>query len=186
MLAGKRIILLLLCVIFTFSLEACSININISQADSSGVEPSEEHVVSLAWSNVPDSQSYTSTITALEEAGGTVAVLAMVRSLDLEYSADGKLINATDEHGILTEDAAETIKENTWHHSNVKEVLGEADCVVVPGGWDICPTLYRNVQGCHGIEEDSDFSPERDVSDYILISYYIDLEHFWGKLYSAS
>ena len=130
--------------------------------------------VSLAWSNVQDSVSYTSTITALEEAGGTVRILDMIKSTDLDYTEDGKLVNAADEHGLLTKEAAKLVKDNTWHHSNVEEVLRDVDCVVVPGGWDISPTLYREAQEWHGIEEDSDFSPERDVSDYILISYCLE------------
>ena len=133
-----------------------------------------KQVVSLAWSNVQDSVSYTSTITALEEAGGTVKILDMIKSADLDYTEDGKLVNAADEHGFLSEEAARLVKQNTWHHSNVEEVLGDVDCVVVPGGWDISPTLYKEAQGWHGIEEDSYFSPERDVSDYILISYCLD------------
>ena len=133
-----------------------------------------EQVVALAWSNVQDSVSYTSTITALEEAGGTVKILDPVRSEDLAYTEDGKLINAADAHGFLSETAAAAVKKYSWRHSNAEEVLAGVDCVVVPGGWDISPTLYRHVQGWHGIEADSDFSPERDVSDYILIDYCLD------------
>ena len=134
----------------------------------------KEQTVALAWSNVPDSASYTGTITALEEAGGTVKILDLVKSEDLNYTEDGKLVNAADEHGFLDEAAAELVKKYSWHHSNAEEVLAGVDCVVVPGGWDISPTLYRKVQGWHGIEDDSDFSPERDVSDYILIDYCLD------------
>ena len=137
-------------------------------------DTAQKQVVSLAWSNVQDSVSYTSAITALEEAGGTVKILDMIKSTDLDYTEDGKLVNAADEHGFLSKEAAKLVKDNTWHHSNVEEILRDADCVVVPGGWDISPTLYREEQGWHGIEEDSDFSPERDVSDYILVSYCLD------------
>ena len=101
----------------------------------------KEQTVALAWSNVPDSASYTGTITALEEAGGTVKILDLVKSEDLNYTEEGKLINATDEHGFLDEAAAELVKKNSWHHSNAEEVLAGVDCVVVPGGWDISPTL---------------------------------------------
>ena len=160
------LVVLLLSAIFT----GCSGKTTTEIKDGS----EEEQIVALSWSNVPDSVSYTSTIIALEEAGGTVEILDPVKSEDLDYNEDGKLINATDEHGFLDEKAAELVKKNSWHHSNVEEVLDGIDCVVVPGGWDISPTLYRNVQGWHGIEEDSDFSPERDVSDYILIDYCLD------------
>ena len=140
----------------------------------SAVVSDDKQIVALSWSNVPDSLSYTSTVTALEEAGGTVEILEQIKSEDLDYTEDNKLINAADEHGFLDEKAAELVKKNSWHHSNVEEVLKGIDRVVVPGGWDISPTLYRNVQGWHGIEDDSDFCPERDVSDYILIDYCLD------------
>ena len=61
----------------------------------------------------------------LEKAGGKVNILDLVKSEDLDYTEDGKLINATDEHGFLNEKSAELIKKNSWHHSNVKEVLGD-------------------------------------------------------------
>jgi putative glutamine amidotransferase len=48
------------------------------------------------------------------------------------------------------------------------------DCIIFPGGWDISPTLYYNEQPWHGIEVDSDYSAERDVSDYLLFSYCLE------------
>ncbi len=163
-----RSLLALVMIISTF-VGCIQIKIQEETRDVSG-----KQVVSLAWSNVQNSVSYTSTITALEEAGGTVKILDMIKSTDLDYTEDGKLVNAADEHGFLNKEAARLVKDNTWHHSNVEEVLRDVDRVVVPGGWDISPTLYKEEQGWHGIEEDSDFSPERDVSDYILISYCLD------------
>ena len=163
-----RLLLALVMIISTFT--GCS----EKKQEEETSDASGKQVVSLAWSNVQDSVSYNSTITALEAAGGTVKILDMIKSTDLDYTEDGKLVNAADEHGFLSGEAARLVKENTWHHSNVEEVLGDVDCVVVPGGWDISPTLYKEPQGWHGIKEDSDFSPERDVSDYILISYCLD------------
>ena len=160
----------LLTVFITLAISGCS---DQTAPNSPNVSKQEKNVA-LSWSNVTDSQSYTSTVTALEKAGGKVNKLDLVKSEDLDYTEDGKLINATDEHGFLDEKSAELIKKNSWHHSNVKEVLGDNKCVVIPGGWDISPTLYRNPQGWHGIKEDSDFSPERDVSDYLLVDYCLD------------
>ena len=163
-------ILLLICFVMLFLLSGCSGQTALEASDEAG----KEQPVALSWSNVPDSLSYVSTVTALEEAGGAVQILDQIKSEDLEYTDAGKLVNATDEHGFLDEAAAELVKKNSWRHSNVEEVLEGVGCVVVPGGWDISPTLYRHVQGWHGIEADSEFSPERDVSDYILIDYCLD------------
>ena len=50
--------------------------------------------VGIAWSNVPDSYSYTSTIIAVKEAGATPVILDMVKSYDLNYDKKGNLIDS--------------------------------------------------------------------------------------------
>jgi putative glutamine amidotransferase len=130
--------------------------------------------VGIAWSNVPDSYSYTSTIMAVKEAGATPVILDMVKSYDLNYDKKGNLIDSKDEHGILTSRAAKLVKCNQWQNSNAAAVMKGIDCIIFPGGWDISPTLYYNEQPWHGIEVDSDYSAERDVSDYLLFSYCLE------------
>ena len=130
--------------------------------------------VGIAWSNVPDSYSYTSTIIAVKEAGATPVILDMVKSYDLNYDKKGNLIDSKDEHGILTSRAAKLVKCNQWQNSNAAAVMKGIDCIIFPGGWDISPTLYYNEQPWHGIEKDSDYSAERDVSDYLLFSYCLE------------
>ena len=138
-------------------------------------EASEKSVLAgIAWSNVPDSYSYTSTIRAVKEAGATPIILDIVKSYDLNYDEKGNLIDSKDEHGILTSRAAKLVKCNQWQNSNAAAVMKGIDCVIFPGGWDISPTLYYNEQPWHGIEEDSDYSAERDVSDYLLLSYCVE------------
>ncbi|MBR4908336.1 MAG: gamma-glutamyl-gamma-aminobutyrate hydrolase family protein [Acidaminococcaceae bacterium] len=130
--------------------------------------------VGIAWSNVPDSYSYTSTIRAVKEAGGTPVILDMVKSYDLNYDEEGNLIDAKDERGILASKAAKLVKCNRWQNSNAAALMEGIDCIIFPGGWDISPTLYYDRQAWHGIEEDSDYSAERDVSDYLLLSYCLE------------
>ncbi|MBR4314897.1 MAG: gamma-glutamyl-gamma-aminobutyrate hydrolase family protein, partial [Lachnospiraceae bacterium] len=105
---------------------------------------------------------------------GNLQILEQVKSADLKYDENNKIIDATDENGILTLNAAKQIKINTWQNSNVKEVMKGVDCVVFPGGVDICPTLYYNEEEWHGILDDSEYSTERDVSDYLLLSYCLE------------
>ena len=100
--------------------------------------------VGIAWSNVPDSYSYTSTIIAVKEAGATPVILDMVKSYDLNYDKKGNLIDSKDEHGILTSRAAKLVKCNQWQNSNAAAVMKGIDCIIFPGGWDISPTLYYN------------------------------------------
>ena len=107
-------------------------------------------------------------------AGAEPVVLDMVQSTDLEYDDSGLLTGSKDEHGILKSTAAKQVKLNRWQHSNAEEILSGFDCIVFPGGSDISPTLYYKEQGWHGIEGDTDYSAERDVSDYLLMTYCLD------------
>lgn len=141
-------------------------------ADAGG--DSGRPVVALAWTNIPTSYSYMSTVTAIEEAGGTPVMLDMVRSYDLEYDDEGNLVDAAGEYGILSPEAAKKVKLNTWQNSNIEEVMEGVNCVVFPGGVDISPTLYYVEQDWHGIESDNVYYAERDVSDYILMNYCLE------------
>lgn len=100
----------------------------------------------IAYSNTPNSYSYKSTITTANETKAEVVMLDMVKSYDLSYDENNNLVDGFDEHGILNSDKAKIIKENTWHNSNIEEVMKDVDCVIVPGGWDISPSLYKNEQ----------------------------------------
>lgn len=148
------------------------------QSGASGcnaVKESEPPVtLAIAWTNTPESYSYTSTIVAAEETGANVVLLDQVKSYDLSYDSQEQLTGQKDAHGILSSSAAKRVKTNTWLNSNAEEVLQGVDCVIVPGGWDISPTLYYQEETWHGIEEDGDYSAERDVSDYLLLSYCLD------------
>lgn len=130
--------------------------------------------VGIAWTNVPDGYTYTSIIQTVEAAGETPVTLDLVKSYDLDYDETGNLIDSKDEHGILTSEAAKLVKCNRWQNSNAAAVMEGIDCIIFPGGWDISPTLYYDEQPWHGIEEDGDYSAERDVSDYLLLSYCLD------------
>lgn len=130
--------------------------------------------LAVAWTNTPDSYSYQSTLLSAKESGADVTTLDMVKSCDLVYEGESLADKEKDEHSILSSSAAKKVKCSRWSGSNAEEVLKGVDCVIIPGGWDISPTLYYSEQPWHGIEEDGDYSAERDVSDYLLISYCID------------
>lgn len=134
-------------------------------------QSSSKKNIYVAWSNKQDSYSFVSTLKTIEAIGCNPVILDMVRSADLSYNADNSLVDATDEHGILLSDLAEIIKAKNWKRSNVEEIAKDVDCIIFPGGSDICPTLWKQVGEWHGIEGDTDYSAERDVSDYLLMSY---------------
>ena len=130
--------------------------------------------LAIAWNNVPDAPSYVGAIVAARETGANVIFLDMVKSADLAYDEAGLLCWGKTESGILSSEAAKLVKKNTWHNSNVEEVMEGIDCVILPGGCDVSPTLFKKEQPWHGIEGDLEVSAERDVSDYLLLSYCLD------------
>ena len=128
----------------------------------------------IAWSNKQDSYSFISTLKTVEAIDCKPVVLNKVRSSDVPYGEDGGLKDAVDEHGILLSNYAEAVKANSWRHSNVADIAKDIDCVIFPGGSDICPSLYKEEGAWHGIEADTDYAAERDVSDYVLMSYCLE------------
>lgn len=130
--------------------------------------------VYVAWSNKQNSYSFVSTLKTIEAIGCNPIVLDMVRSFDLSYRDDGMLVESVDGHGILLPELARKVKTNVWKGSNVSEIARDVDCVIFPGGSDICPTLWKQEGEWHGIEGDTDYCAERDVSDYLLMSYCLE------------
>ena len=128
----------------------------------------------VAWSNKQDSYSFISTIKTIEAIGCKPVVLDMVKSTDVPYDASNALVDAVDEHGILLPRYAEEVKKNNWKHSNVTEIAKDIDCIIFPGGSDICPSLYKEAGTWHGIEADTDYAAVRDISDYALMSYCLE------------
>ena len=133
-----------------------------------------DFTMAIAWTDNPEAYSYKCMNITAGETGEYYIRLDMVRSYDLTYDDKGMLVDAVDEHGILTPEAAGVVKENTWMNSNVEELMEDVDCIIFPGGKDICPTLYCHEQPWHGIEKETEYSAERDVSDYLLMDYCLD------------
>lgn len=132
--------------------------------------------LAIAYSNNPTSISYKSIILACKETNSNIKILDQIISYDLKYDENKMLIDNKDENGILSLEAARIIKNNGWKNSNVESVMKDIDCVIIPGGVDISPTLLKNEKEGHNLKEDNDYSAERDISDYLLISYCLDLD----------
>ena len=156
------------CIIMSCILTAAS-----SIAVNAGTSESGPRVA-VAWNNKQDTYSFTSLVTTLEETGADYEILDMVQSYDLSYDKGGELIDAKDKNGILTPEAAKLVRNNTWIGSNAEELMEGVDCIIFSGGSDISPTLFYEEQEWHGIEDERDYCAERDVSDYILMSYCLE------------
>ena len=127
-------------------------------------------VVGVAWHNNPG-ETFIATCKAIEAAGGTPIVLGQVRSADLGYDDKGALVSYKDADGALTVQAAKLLRCNTWQGSNVESIMEGIAAVVFPGGSDISPSLDYVPQPVWAKEG---YSAERDVSDYLLMSYCLE------------
>ena len=130
--------------------------------------------IGIAWRPDTDSEFLTNVCRAVEEAGGTWVLLEQVTSPDLSYDAQGNLTDSVDESGMLDADAAKYVRCNTWHGSNAADAVANVSFVIFTGGADVSPTLYYTPEDWHGIEAERDYCAERDVSDYLTMTYCLD------------
>jgi len=162
----KKSICLVLVTVLLFTLSA------VCQAENLHVIAGP--VIGIAWRADADSEFFTNICRAVESAGGTWVMLEQVRSADLQYDSEGRLTQGVTHLGSLNEAAAKSVRVNTWHDSNASEAVGSVSIVLFTGGEDISPSLYFNPEPWHGIVEEIDFNAERDVSDYLTMTYCLD------------
>ena len=131
-------------------------------------------VIGIAWRADTDSEFFTNICKAIEVAGGSWIMLDQVLSADLQYDGEGQLIQGVTPLGSLDETAAKYVRLNTWHESNAEEAVKDVSIVVFTGGEDISSSLFYTPEPWHGIIEEIDYNAERDVSDYLTMSYCLD------------
>ena len=133
-----------------------------------------EPVVGIAWRADTDSEFFTNICKAVEAAGGTWVMLDQVQSADLSYDNEGHLTQGVTALGALDDAAAKYLRVNSWHDSNAEEAVGDVSIVLFTGGEDISSSLFYRPEPWHGIVGEIDFNAERDVSDYLTMSYCLD------------
>lgn len=131
-------------------------------------------VVGIAWRADTDSEFFTNICRAVEQAGGTWVMLDQVCSADLDYDEAGNLTEGVAELGCLDENAGKLLRCNAWHGSNAAEAVGAVSIVLFTGGEDISSTLFYDPEPWHGIVAEIDYNAERDVSDYLTMTYCLD------------
>ena len=131
-------------------------------------------VVGIAWRPNLKAESFVNTCRAVEAVGGRWVILPQVRSSDLAYDAKGHLTAGIDKLGALTAESAKLVRCNSWHGSNAGAAVENVNIVIFPGGEDISPALFYTPEKWHGIPATIDYSAERDVSDYLAMSYCLD------------
>ena len=149
----------------------CLIVISCSVSFAAGAD---KQVVGIAWRADTDSEFFTNICRAIEEAGGTWVMLPQVRSADLAYDEAGRLTSGVANIGTLDAKSAKYVRLNTWHDSNAKEALQGVSVVLFTGGEDISPALYYAPEDWHGVVAEIDYNAERDVSDYLTMTYCLD------------
>ena len=133
-----------------------------------------KQVVGIAWRADTDSEFFTNVCRSIEKAGGTWVMLPQVRSADLTYDKVGHLTSGVTNVGMLDKMSAKSVRLNTWHNSNATDALSDVNIVIFTGGEDISPTLYYTPEEWHGIVAEIDYNAERDVSDYLTMTYCLD------------
>ena len=76
--------------------------------------------------------------------------------------------------GSLDETAAKYVRINTWHDSNAADAIGNISFVLFTGGEGISPALFYSPESWPGIVEEIDYNAERDVSDFLTMTYCLD------------
>ena len=131
-------------------------------------------VVGIAWRADTQSEFFTNVCRAIEAAGGSWVLLDEVKSPDFSYEAQGRLMDGTDETGALSAAAAKYVRCNTWYGSNAEDAVSNISLVIFTGGEDISPSLYCTPETCSANGEAGDYCAERDVSDYLTMTYCLD------------
>jgi len=138
------------------------------------VQSSEKPVVGIAWRADTDSEFFTNICKAVEAAGAAWVLLDQVKSADLNYDGEGRLTQGVTFLGTLDEASAKYVRINTWHDSNAADAVGNVSIVLFTGGEDISPTLFYSPELWPGIVAEIDYNAERDVSDYLTMTYCLD------------
>ena len=133
-------------------------------------QPEKKAVIGIAWRSNQNTETFQAVCQAIESAGGVPVVLDQILSADLNYE-NGMLTEGKDADGCLSDEAAKLVRCNSWQDSNAETAMDGITAVVFPGGEEISPSLYYDPKPALSTEV---FSAERDVSDYLLMSYCLE------------
>ena len=156
----------LLFFIIAFTLVSCT---SAKKLDNTGI-------IGIAWRSDTDSEFYTNITKTLDDLGIPYAMVDQVVDNSLPYENGVIAKECIDENDILLAQYADLVKKELYTNSNVGDVMNARDyrAVIFTGGEDIAPTLLKDPEPWHGIEEEKDYNATRDVSDYLLMTYCID------------
>ena len=137
-----------------------------AEGEKGTMQEEKKPAVGIAWRRDQTSESFVCTVEAVRAAGGTPVLLPMVKASFFQYE-EGRLRGCTEESGQLSPEASAKVRAHSWQDSDALQVMQGVSAIVFPGGEDISPSLYAKPQV---VEAREGFSPERDVSDFLLMS----------------
>lgn len=130
--------------------------------------------IGIAWRGDEGAEKKKAVARAIEAAGGIAVPLGQIKADGFDYEGSTLKPEYTDENGILLQLYADIVKNDTYNGSNAEEVLADIDAVVLTGGGDVSPTLFKEPEPWHGLEEDKNYDATRDVSEYLTLAYCLD------------
>lgn len=128
--------------------------------------------VGIAWQQSAD--NFKRAIQAVKAAGGVPVILDQMRPAGFEYDGTELQPKYLDKNGILLQHYADIVKRDTYHGTNIEQVMQGIQAVIFLGGGDISPTLFATPQPWHGIEAERNYQTTRDLSEYLTMTYCLD------------
>lgn len=138
------------------------------------IEKVQDVLIGITWCDDASSEVYTNVADTLDDMNIKYVMLEQVKSDAVPYDGAKVSSEATAKEGYLLQEYADEVKKNQFEKSNVASATEKVDGVIFIGGDDVSPTLYKNPEPWHGIEEEKGYNAARDVNDYILMSYCIE------------
>ena len=135
---------------------------------------SVEHPIRIGMAWQRSTSNYDRVARSIKMAGGTPIYLPQLRPAGFEYDSTELQAKYLDENGILLQPYADIVKRNTYLNADSIQTIENVDAVVFLGGCDISPTLFRTPEPWHGIIEERNYDPARDLSEYLTMTYCLD------------
>lgn len=140
---------------------------------SAGAVEGEKAVrVGIAWQQSAD--NFARAIKAVKAAGGVPVILDQIRPCGFDYDGTELQAKYMDENGILLQQYADIVKRETYHGTDIEQMMQGIQAVVFLGGGDISPTLFATPEPWHGIEAERNYQTTRDLSEYLTMTYCLD------------
>ena len=130
--------------------------------------------VGIAWNADKNIETVKNITDVLDTLDCKWVVLEQVVCDKVSYRSGAVAEEALNEDGYLSAEAAKAVKECPADKSNAADVMAGIDAVIFAGGSDIEPTLYGYTAAWHGIRDERDYDPARDINDYLLMSYCLE------------